>query len=89
MTDADQKLRDDKSRADGYSEWSAKQEVKVLISLLPALETDAHRDIFAALLESAFAAGFHTGERNIATQMMRGMAEHMRASMAEHPRRDR
>ena len=60
-------------KTESYTKWAAKSEIKMMISLLPPLETALHRDCFATLLRCAFDAGCDLGEGRTAAKMLKAM----------------
>jgi hypothetical protein len=77
MNDAPQSdiARDERSKSDGFSRWQDKPEIKMLISLLPPLETEQQRDCFTALLRSVFYAGHDHGAGSTAGMILQTMIE--------------
>lgn len=76
MNAADSAMRDAESRADkaeAYEKWAGKPETKLMISLLPGLETDLHRDAFATILRSAFDEGHQSGAAETLKTILVGM----------------
>ena len=76
MNAADSAMRDAESRAEkaeAYDKWFGKPETKLMISLLPGLETDLHRDAFATILLSAFDADHHSGTADMLKTILTGM----------------
>jgi hypothetical protein len=65
--------RAERSKVEHFDNWMDKAEVKMLISLLPSLETDVHRGCFRALMQSAFVAGHDSGGSVVATTMLQAM----------------
>ena len=68
----------EKAKEDACTKWHAKPETKLMISLLPALETDTHRESFAALIRSAFEAGHDAGGAATAASMIHSMLRYER-----------
>ena len=72
----DAKLRDlaaDRDKA--FQTWFERPETKLIISLLPPLETEMQRDCFHTLLQGAFRVGHESGQSSIAALMLEGMTK--------------
>ena len=65
-------------KAEALAKWREKPEVKLLVSLLPPLETDMQKECFGTLLQIAFDAGYNAGEGVILTSMLKAMMEDRR-----------
>lgn len=69
----DKALAANAKKTEAFDGWMAKPEIKMLVSLLPPLETDTHRDCFAALLRSAFQEGHDAGAGANAASMIESL----------------
>ncbi len=74
--------RTERSKTDGFTQWIAKPEVKMLISILPPLETEVQKECFNAILRSFFNAGHDSGSALVAMLLIEGVM--MRASDKDH-----
>jgi hypothetical protein len=80
---AEQRARE-KEKADSFGKWVDQSVMKLMISMLPPLETDTQRECFATLMRATFDAGYETGASTTAGTLIKAMFER---SSRDQPRR--
>jgi hypothetical protein len=62
-----------RAKQKAFEAWSSRSEVKLLISLLPPLESEQHKEFFGVLLRSAYDAGHDAGAGSTAASMVEAL----------------
>lgn len=78
--------RAEKAKTESFEKWYGDPVTKLMVSLLPPLQTDQQRECFATLVRAAFDAGHNTGAGDVAMQMMKGVIQSRMDSEARRGR---
>jgi hypothetical protein len=63
------------SKTDAFDKWLGASTTKLMISILPPLETDLQRECFTTLLRAAFDTGYNGGETVTMLSLLRAVKE--------------